>query len=139
MKKSIFLPLVLMLIGFPAAGQILTDTKLESAERLRRGYRFNEAIELFKEILMESSDSLTSHKINSLITKSENGLNMLQYASHPVVTGRASIPLSDFVLYYPGFKDSAWVKIPSKLAGSVDSLALNFPNAILLRNSISRF
>lgn len=133
MKKSIFLPLVLMLIGFPAAGQILTDTKLESAERLRRGYRFNEAIELFKEILMESSDSLTSHKINSLITKSENGLNMLQYASHPVVTGRASIPLSDFVLYYPGFKDSAWVKIPSKLAGSVDSLALNFPNAILLR------
>ncbi|PKO99561.1 MAG: hypothetical protein CVU13_05655 [Bacteroidetes bacterium HGW-Bacteroidetes-8] len=133
MKKSIFLPLVLMLIGFPAAGQTLTDTKFESAERLRRGYRFNEAIELFKEILIESSDSLIGHKINSLITKSENGLNMLQYASHPVVTGRASIPVSDFVLYYPDFKDRAWVKTPSKLTGSVENLALNLPNAILLK------
>lgn len=133
MKKSIFLPLVLMLIGFPAAGQTLTDTKLESAERLRRGYRFNEAIELFKEILMEDSDSVTSHKINSLITKSENGLNMLQYASYPVVTGRATIPVSDFVLYYPGFRDSAWVKTPSKLTGSVENLDMNLPNAILLK------
>lgn len=132
MKKSIFLPLVLMLIGFPAAGQTLSDTKLESAERLRRGYRFNEAIELFKEILIESNDSLTGQKINSLITKSENGLNMLQYASYPVVTGRGSIPVSDFVLYYPGFRDSAWVKAPSKLTGSLDSLALNLPNTILL-------
>ncbi len=133
MKKSIFLPLVLMLIGIPAAGQTTTDIKLESAERLRRSYRFNEAIELYKEILVDSPDSLYNHKINSLITKSENGLNMLQYASHPVVTGITSVPVSNFVLYYPGFKDSSWVMIPQKLAGSVDSLALNLPNSILIR------
>ena len=131
MKKSILLPLILLLIGFTAAGQTVTDTKFESAERLRRGYRFNEAIEIYKEILSQTTDSLKRAEIGSLIAKSENGLNMLQYASHPLVTGKITVPLSGFVLFYPGFKDSLWTIVPRVLNNSAESGS--FPNFITFR------
>ncbi|MHC1779900.1 MAG: hypothetical protein AB9922_06650 [Bacteroidales bacterium] len=128
MKKSILLPLILLLIGFTAAGQTVTDTIFESAERLRRGYRFNEAIEIYKEILSQTTDSLKKAEIGSLIAKSENGLNMLQYASHPLVTGKITVPLSEFVLYYPGFKDCLWTIVPKVLNNRAESAI--FPNYI---------
>ncbi len=129
MKKSILLPLILLLIGFSAAGQTVTETKFESAERLRRGYRFNEAIEIFKEILLQTTDSLKKAEISSLIAKSENGLNMLQYASHPSVTGKITVPLSRFMLYFPGLRDSLWTKVPQILDNFTDSGT--FPNYII--------
>ena len=131
MKKSILLPLILLLIGFTAAGQTVTDTLFESAERLRRGYRFNEAIEIYKEILSQTTDSLKRAEIGSLIAKSENGLNMLQYASHPLVTGKITVPLSEFVLFYPGFKDSLWTIVPKVLNNSAEFGS--FPNFITFR------
>jgi len=131
MKKSILLPLILLLIGFTAAGQTVTDTKFDSAERLRKGYRFNEAIEIYKEILSQTTDSLKRAEIGSLIAKSENGLNMLQYASHPLVTGKITVPLSEFVLFYPGFKDSLWTIVPKVLNTNAESGS--FPNFITYR------
>ncbi len=116
MKKSIYLSIAIALIGFTARGQTSIDTKLESAERLRKEYRFHEAIEIYKEILEESSDSLYINNIQSLIAKSENGINMLLYASNPTVTGKYTAPLSHFFLYYPEFPQRSWRLLPKELS-----------------------
>lgn len=120
MKKSIFLPLVFVFVGVFAAGQT-TDSisKLQKAESFRKGYHFNEAIALYKEILQESNDSLFHVEINSLIAKSENGINMLQYATRPIVSGKINLPAKDFYLYYPG--THKWAIIPDSIAFRVSS------------------
>ncbi|MDP3453005.1 MAG: hypothetical protein Q8R90_08630 [Bacteroidales bacterium] len=135
MKKSIYLSLAIALIGFTATGQTSNDTKLESAERLRKEYRFHEAIEIYKEILSESSDSLYINIIQSLIAKSENGINMLLYASHPVVTGRFTAPLSHFFLYYPGFNERLWRELPPDLSKGPGEYS--FPPSALIEDGES--
>jgi len=114
MKKTIFLSVILIFVGVLAAGQT-TDSisKLQKAESFRKGYHFNEAIALYKEILSKSIDSLFNLKINSLIAESENGINMLQYATHPTVVGKVNLPAKDFFLYYPGTHQ--WASIPDSI------------------------
>ena len=114
MKKSIFLPLVFIFVGAVAVGQT-TDSisKLQKAKSFQKGYHFNEAIALYKDILRENRDSLFQLEINSLIAESENGINMLQYATRPTVSGKTNLPARDFFLYYPG--SHKWVAIPDSV------------------------
>ncbi len=114
MKKSIILSVFCVFVSVIAAGQA-TDSisKIEKAESFRKGYHFNEAIALYKEILNESSDSIFSIQINSLIAESENGINMLQYATRPKVSGKINLPLKEFFLYYPG--NHQWAIVPDSV------------------------
>ncbi|MGE4415147.1 MAG: hypothetical protein AB7D08_07450 [Bacteroidales bacterium] len=119
MKKSLFLPVIFVFVGLFAAGQTTDDSsKFKRAQLLREGYRFNEAISLYKEILSQGGDSVYLAKINSLITQSENGLNMLQYANRPIVNAKTTIPSKDFYLYYPG--SLPWHSIPDSVSGDTN-------------------
>lgn len=126
MKKSLILPVFFVFVGLIAAGQTTDESsKLQHAEKLRKGYQFNEAILLYKEILGESIDSLLRIRINSLITESENGINMLQYATRPTTKGKQPLHARDFFLYYP---DSLyWATIPDSVS--------NYPNRLFSKNS----
>ncbi|MFA6770832.1 MAG: hypothetical protein WCR71_06625 [Bacteroidales bacterium] len=120
MKKSIFLPVILCFVGVLAVGQTTDSlTKLQKAESFRKGYHFNEAIALYKEILSESNDSLFHLEIYSLIAESENGINMLQYATRPTVTGKINLPVKDFFLYYPG--NQYWAVVPDSVIAQLSA------------------
>lgn len=134
MKKSIILPTLFMLICGIAAGQTkVEETKLAQAESLRKEYRFNQAIEIYKGILSQTSDSVLRTEITRLIAKSENGLNMLQYATRPTVTGSKTLSVKDFFLYYPGVPDSVWHLVPPSLSNSNNGYI--FPNPLMLNGT----
>jgi hypothetical protein len=121
MKKSFLLPLVFIFVGIAAAGQTAyNDSIFQRAQQLRKGYHFNEAISLYRQLLNDTTDSLLNNKISSLMAESENGLNMLQYATRPVVTGKATLPAKDFFLYYPD--KTNWAPLPDSLSPLPDTL-----------------
>jgi hypothetical protein len=127
MKLSIFLSISLLLISPLISGQTVDSVKTQleqsklqqeqpdfqrlflQAEELRIAYRFQEAINIYKSI----SDTLPLTA--NAITTSENGINMLNYAARPTVTGKEAIPISDFFLYTPGLRTRVWVELPDSL------------------------
>lgn len=114
MKKSIFLPLVFIFVGAVAVGQTTDSrTKFQKAKSFQKGYHFNEAIALYKDILRENTDSLFQLEVNSMIAESENGINMLQYATRPTVSGKTILPATNFFLHYPG--THKWALIPDSI------------------------
>jgi hypothetical protein len=122
MKKSFLLPVIFIFVGIAAAGQTAyNDSIFQRAQQLRKGYHFNEAISLYRQVLNDSTDSLMNIRINSLIAESENGLNMLQYATRPVVTAKATIPAKEFFLYYPDAMN--WAALPDSISPLPDSLS----------------
>ncbi len=132
MKRSILLPLFFVMAYSLAAGQTQEGAvKFERAESLRREYRFNDALKLYQEIQEESTDSVFIRSIDLLIAKSENGIQMLQYASRPKVTAKIDAPLKDFFLYIPGLEKSFWAKLPDSLNYNIQRNAN--PNPVLLR------
>lgn len=134
MKKSIFLPLFFVMAYSLAAGQTQEGAvKFEQAESLRREYRFVDAIKLYKEIQEESTDSVYNRSIDLLIAKSENGIQMLQYASRPLVTAKITAPRKDFFLYIPGLEKSYWANLPDSLNSNIQRHTS--PNPVLLRDN----
>lgn len=122
MKKSFLLPVVFIFVGIAAAGQTAyNDSIFQRAQQLRKSYHFNEAISLYRQLLNDTTDSMLDDKINSFIAESENGLNMLQYATRPVVTGKTTLPAKDFFLYYPDQVN--WAPLPDSLYPHQDSLS----------------
>ncbi|MDP3399044.1 MAG: hypothetical protein Q8S23_07845 [Bacteroidales bacterium] len=134
MKKSILLPLFFVMAYSLAAGQTQGGAvKFERAESLRREYRFVDAIKLFKEIREESTDSVYIRSLDLLIAKSENGIQMLQYASRPLVTAKITAPRKDFFLYIPGLEKSYWANLPDSLNSNIQKHTS--PNPVLLRRN----
>lgn len=134
MKKSIILPLFFVMAYSLAAGQTQEGAvKFEQAESLRREYRFVDAIKLYKEIQEESTDSVYNSSIDLLIAKSENGIQMLQYASRPLVTAKITAPRKDFFLYIPGLEKSYWANLPDSLNSNIQRHTS--PNPVLLRDN----
>ena len=134
MKMSILLPLFFVMAYSLAAGQTQEGAvKFEQAESLRREYRFVDAIKLYKEIQEESTDSVYNSSIDLLIAKSENGIQMLQYASRPLVTAKITAPRKDFFLYIPGLEKSYWANLPDSLNSNIQRHTS--PNPVLLRDN----
>ncbi|MEA5004962.1 MAG: hypothetical protein VB022_00970 [Rikenellaceae bacterium] len=116
MNKSIRLLPFFLLAGGLTFGQTPDiKSKYFTAEELRRNYRFQEAIPIYKEILEISKDASVNKAVVSSIANCENGLSMLEYGARPKVFGSALVPLKDFFLYYPDISDSTWVLVPQSL------------------------
>jgi hypothetical protein len=108
------------------AGQTPGDkTRFLSAEELRKSYRFEEAITVYKEILDNSRDSSIKELAVAGITLSENGINMLEYSTHPSVQRIFDVPAKDFYLYYPDISDSTWILVPLYLNRNKRDYPLN--------------
>ena len=98
------------------------------AEKLRKEYRFRDAIDIYKSI----SDSSAS--ITNSIAISENGISLLNYAAQPTVTGKVTLPLSDFFLYTPGMGNRLWTEAPENFNAHgllSDSLRSESPNPMI--------
>ena len=114
---------------YQQTSQTEPDNRLfQQAEKLRKEYRFQDAIKIYKSI----SDS--SAAIIKSIAISENGISMLKYAARPVVTGKESLPATDFFLYTPGLGDRKWVEAPENFTSYnllPDSLRSDTPMPML--------
>jgi len=116
MKKSILVLSVSMLAGSLLVGQTPDEkTRFSRAEELRKSYKFNDAIVLYKEIYTVTTDTSFQKVLIDQIARSENGIKMLEYGVRPKVYGSVDVPLKDFYLYYPDIKDSTWILVPSFL------------------------
>lgn len=136
MKRSILLPLFFAVAFNLAAGQTQEGTdKFERAESLRKEYRFSDAIKLYTQLLSETTDSLLKRDLNLLIAKSENGINMLQYASKPTVTSFITVSRADFFLYIPSLGGAKWANLPDSLNSNVQNHST--PNPVLMRDGES--
>ena len=110
------------------------------AEQLRRGYRFEEAIDIYNSL----SDS--SSIVANSIAISENGINMLNYAARPMVTGKKLLSMSDFFLYTPGTGVRSWAEaptnfqrdnlLPDSLHSSLSSPVLSAKNETIIYFSV---
>ena len=97
------------------------DSLLRQGDGLRAEYRFEESLQAYEEALdiAEDStfmltDSTSRLKISDRILLSENGLNMSDFTSNPVVIAKHKFPIKDFFLYYP-LPDKSWRSTPNQL------------------------
>lgn len=110
------------------------DSLVVAGDSLRKAYRFDESLPLYKEALEKAcADSLDSvASIQERIFCSENGKNMMAFTDSPVVEARHKFSIKDFFLYYP-LPDNSWRRTPNQL----DSLGGKFAGAVYYPDSAS--
>ena len=112
---------------------VTLDQLLRTADSLRMEYRFAEAGAAYGEAARMAEDSLTRQRIEDGLLQAQNGLNMQDYCSQPVVVARQLFSLEDFFLFYP-LASGSWRPVPNQLdsmGGGPFSRAMYFPeNAV---------
>ena len=105
------------------------ESLLEKGDSLRRVYRFDESLAVYREALENTSDSLKRVEINDRILLSENGKSMAGVVYIPSVLARHRFSVKDLYLYYP-LADRAWRKTPNQLDSTVHkyTTAMYAPN-----------
>ncbi len=108
--------LIIQLFGFYTAfSQQINQQELQ-ADRLHKDYKFNEALSLYNELLLQTKDSLRKIEIEKKIIHSENGKALLDFASAPVIIAQNESNIDNFFLTYPCFEDKSWIKINPNFA-----------------------
>ena len=116
MNKSYFLLTICMLAsGFACSQGQTSSSEFDRAERLRRGFNFEAAAEIYKSLLEHSTDEKFSNTLTIQIARCENGKGMLEFAANPVPQGYSDAPIRDFMLWLPGQDDSFWAPLPDIL------------------------
>lgn len=115
-RRFISLSIVIFLTPGILSGQ---DGLQDKADSYRKGYRFREAAELYRELLGTVTDSLAGMQIEQNILMCENGMNFLRYASKPSVSASRNVPVKDFYLWCPEL-DGGWSAIPNPLVDQSD-------------------
>lgn len=120
MKKHVSLFIILLTI-FTAKTLCGQDkAALESqAAQLHKSYKFDEAINIYKQLMEQSSDSLYKTEIEKKMILSENGRALLEFGSTPEFVAGTKVSAPDFFLHYPGFPDKSWVPLPKELSGQI--------------------
>ena len=123
MKKHICISIILTAVlgVITAYGQDYSK-QLEEARKLHKKYQFEKALAIYNTILAQrpdstlstEADSLYNMEIQKLAVTSENGLNMLQFASSPQLVDKQKYPAANFFLHYPGFENGTWVTTPAE-------------------------
>lgn len=113
-KKSILHIFILLMFYYSPLFSQNTNTE-GSADKLHIQYRFNEAIDIYKQLLKNTTDSAAKADLEKKLINSVNGKNMLNYAYIPKTVARKKFSIKDFFLHYPGFEDKAWSHTPSEL------------------------
>lgn len=118
MRKGIgtILSTVALTLCVTANAQNVKDL-VRQAGACHDSWDFAGAISLYESALKLTDDPATREAINESKMRSENGLNLLQYAATPVVKDRKTVPLKDFMLRYGHLSDKKWVKLPNDLSG----------------------
>lgn len=121
-KRSCLFIILIALSAFGKAYSQENPQKLEEAAGLHMNYKFNQAIGIYRGILEMRPDSTLSTEADSLynmdiqrrLVTSENGKNMLLFASTPVPVTKQVFPTENFFLHYPGFEENSWVAPPAE-------------------------
>ena len=111
--------------------------QLKEAKKLHEKYQFDKALAIYNTILAQrpdstlatEADSLYNMEIQKLAITSENGKNMLQFASNPQLVRKQKYPAANFFLHYPGFENGTWVTPPAEFTADATD---NPYNAMLL-------
>src|SRR5574344_1825136 len=103
-KKSIlYIFIFLTLCSAPLFSQERNSASY--ADYLHMQYRFNEAIDIYKQLLKQESDSSVKSDIEKKLINSINGKNMNKYAYVPKTVARKKFSIKDFFLHSPGFEN----------------------------------
>ena len=87
---------------------------LEKADSLRKAYDFAAALEVYRKAVAAAPDSLFGVEAQERLLLAQNGLNMTEYCSDPVVVAKRRFSLSDFYLFYP-LENRSWRSLPNPL------------------------
>ena len=138
MKKRTCISIILTAVlgVFAAYGQDYSQ-QLQEARKLHLKYQFDKALGIYNTILAQrpdstlttEADSLYNMEIQKLAVTSENGRNMLQFASSPQLVRKQKYPAANFFLHYPGFENGTWVTPPAEFTADATD---NPYNAMLL-------
>lgn len=109
-KYSIFL--CCLFAPFLLFGQNV-DEQLKQAEAYHNSYHFDKAIDVYSSLLESITDSIAKIDIVTKMVRSENGKNMLQFATFPKVLLTKTVPAKDFYLYYSHLQDKSWAQLPN--------------------------
>lgn len=134
MKKHVFISIILTaFLGVVTAYGQDWSQQLKEAQKLHMKYQFDKAIGICNKILAQrpdstlatEADSLYNMEIHKLAIASENGRNMLQFASTPQLMGKQKYPAANFFLHYPGFENGTWVTPPAEFAANATDNPFN--------------
>lgn len=101
----------LILLAAAASSQTLGEG-LRQADELRTGYDFDRAGAMYGKLLDKAGASMRQVIAERMIL-CENGRNMLQYATEPVVVDRKTVSRDDFFLYYSHLENKGWIRTPN--------------------------
>lgn len=87
---------------------------VSEADALRGAYRFEDALAIYKAAASMTTDEDLHKAIEEKFSLAQNGLNMTDFCSTPVVVARQNLPLKDFMLFYP-LKGGSWRQTPNVL------------------------
>ena len=137
MKKHICISIILTTVlgVITAYGQDWSQ-QLKEAKKLHEKYQFEKAAAIYNTILGQrhalthtsEADSLFNVEVQKLAVTSENGSNMLQFASNPQLVRKQKYPAANFFLHFPGFENGTWVTPPAELTSDATD---NLYNAML--------
>lgn len=121
-KRSYLFIILIALSALCKAYSQEPPQQLEEAAGLHKNYRFNQAIGIYRGLLEHRSDSslvtgadsLYMTEIQKRLVTSENGKNMLLFASTPVPVTKQVFPTENFFLHYPGYEENSWVAPPAE-------------------------
>ncbi len=123
MKRHLYISIILTAILGPFCGYAQDYTQqVKQAQKLHNSYQFDKALEIYNSILSQRPDSTLTTEADSLYNMdlqkmaiaSENGKNMLKYASAPQLISKKVYPATNFFLHYPGFENGNWVAPPAE-------------------------
>ena len=87
---------------------------VSEADALRAAYRFEDALAIYKAAASMTTDEDLHKAVEEKFSLAQNGLNMTDFCSTPVVVARQNLPLKDFMLFYP-LKSGSWRQTPNAL------------------------
>ncbi|MBP6947657.1 MAG: hypothetical protein KBB35_01015 [Bacteroidales bacterium] len=127
----------LILTLFAASSLMGQDWSAEvrRAQALHNSYDFYKALDIWHSLLERSNDSLQRIDLLEKIVRSENGRNMLGYATEPRVLSSLTVPRNDFFLWYSHLEEKSWLPIPNAFVPNATSpheyyTAIYYPEGI---------
>lgn len=87
---------------------------VSEADALRGACRFEDALAIYKAAASMTTDEDLHKTIEEKFSLAQNGLNMTDFCSTPVVVARQNLPLKDFMLFYP-LRGGSWRQTPNVL------------------------
>ena len=103
-KRSCLSIIIIALFSAVTAYSQQNTALLKQADELHRNYSFSQAIEIYRSILDQrpdstlttEADSLYNMEVKSRLITSENGSNMLLFASSPSIVAKQVFPAENF-------------------------------------------